>query len=97
MNRLLISMRSAVAFVSAIFLPVIGGLLSAPRALATEWRICNSSSEDASVAIVFSLNDNRHYIAKGWWNIPANGACRVVFSGDLPVKGAYLRAEGSRC
>jgi uncharacterized membrane protein len=71
----------------------MGVLLSAPRAMATEWKICNASSESASVAIVFALNDTRQYISKGWWTIPPRGGCKVVFNGSFPVKGAYLRGE----
>jgi uncharacterized membrane protein len=86
----------AASLCAMVLLGTMGVLLSAPPALATEWKICNASSESASVAIVFDLNDNRHYISKGWWTIPPNGGCKVVFNGNLPVKGAFMRAEGSR-
>jgi uncharacterized membrane protein len=70
------------------------GLLSAAPAQAAEWKVCNASGEDANVAIVYSLGDARNYISKGWWKVPANGGCRLVFSGNLSVIGTFLRAEG---
>jgi uncharacterized membrane protein len=71
-------------------------LLAASPAQATEWKICNASAEDAEVVIVYGTLDGRNYVAKGWWKVPANGGCKVVISGNLPVKGVYLHAEGSR-
>jgi uncharacterized membrane protein len=70
------------------------GLLSVAPAQAAEWKVCNATGKDANVAIVYSLGDARNYISKGWWKVPANGGCRVVFSGNLPIIGTYLRGEG---
>ncbi len=72
------------------------GLLSVSPAWATVWKVCNSSPEDIEIAIAYNLNDARQYIAKGWWKVRACGGCQVVYNGNLPIKGAFLRGEGAQ-
>jgi uncharacterized membrane protein len=88
--------RSVHVALRAVVLWFAAGLLFASSAQATEWKICNATSEDVDVVIVYGTSDGRQYVSKGWWLVPANGGCRVVFSGNLPVSGVFLRGEGVR-
>lgn len=90
------SARAAFAPWAIALFALAACLLSASPAQATEWKICNASAEDADVVIVYGTLDGRNYVSKGWWKVPANGGCSVVFSGNLPVTGVYLRAEGAK-
>ncbi len=76
-------------------LMITAGTMAAREARATTWTVCNRSAEDVSVAIAFNLKDARQYISKGWWTLRACGGCKVVFSGNLPITGAFLRGEGA--
>ena len=46
------------------------------------------------MAIVYSVGDTRNYISEGWWKVQACGGCRVVYNGNLPINGTFLRGEG---
>lgn len=77
-------------------LTITAGIFSASPARATSWKVCNRSSEDIEVAIVYSAGDARNYISKGWWKLRACGGCAVVYNGNLPIRGTFLRGEGAK-
>jgi uncharacterized membrane protein len=88
--------KAASTHVALSFVILTASLLVVAPAWATEWKVCNSSPEDITVAIVYDLGDARQYISKGWWRVLANGGCRVVYNGNLPRTGVFLRGEGAQ-
>jgi uncharacterized membrane protein len=72
------------------------GIVAPIGAFATEWTICNRTAQNVNVAIAYSLNDSNGYITHGWWKLSPCGGCKVVYGGDLPVKGVFYRGEGDR-
>ena len=74
-------------------LTITAGILSASPSWATKWTVCNDSTEQIEVAIVYDSGGT--YVSKGWWEVPQCGGCKVVFNGNLPIKGTFLRGEGS--
>jgi uncharacterized membrane protein len=88
--------RRTLRYVALGLVMLIAGTLAPSEAGATVWKVCNSTAEVIDVAIVYSMNDAGHYISKGWWRVPACGGCKVVYSGDLPIKGTFLRGESEK-
>jgi uncharacterized membrane protein len=60
---------------------------------ADTWQICNASADEVKVAIAYNLKDQRQYITNGWWALAAHGGCANVLTGNLPIKGVFLRGE----
>jgi uncharacterized membrane protein len=73
----------------------LGPLLFAQPARAETWKVCNHGGDDVQVSIVWSMSDSRAYISKGWWRIGGHGGCATVLSGNLPIKGVFLRGQST--
>ena len=79
----------------SVGLTVAGSLLCTSPARAESWTVCNRSPEELKAVVVYPIGDGRQYASQGWWRLNACGGCATVFSGSLPVKGVFLRAEGA--
>jgi uncharacterized membrane protein len=77
----------------ALLATVDGFLMLTSPARADSWTVCNRSPEELNAVIAYS--DGRQYISKGWWRLGACGGCKTVLSGNIPIKGVFLRAEGA--
>jgi uncharacterized membrane protein len=58
---------------------------------ATTWTVCNRSVHDFDVSIAYPSKYG--YTSEGEWTLRACGGCVVVFEGDLPATGVFLRGQ----
>ena len=84
-----------VLIISAAAAVLVGGVTLGPQARADSWTVCNGSPEELNAVIAYNLGDGRQYITQGWWRLGACGGCKTVLSGNIPLKGVFLRAEGA--
>ena len=87
MRTLLIAATTA----AALFIAVAAN----PAPARADFKICNSSGENVSVAIAYHDRDAGNWVSRGWWNI-ASGECKTPLSGDLQDQYYYLYGDGDQ-